>query len=502
MINILKNKPHSINVYKKHGFTRSICRLFGRIIYGRYIKSANNTKILVCLHLYYDESFIEIKEFLKNLSPYKYDLCVTYTPENISQSTLKEIKKFRKDSTLLPCTNSGFDIGPYIEAIRLCKADTYDIVFKLHSKGTSRPKTYIYDRIFVKRDWFLYLFHGILGPLNVHKVIHTLSTDSAYGMAAASNLIVNDPLHKQKLLFNHLEKLNYPIPSTEYKYIAGTCFAVRGNLVRDILDLNLTIDDFAPSSRGVFSLAHAIERLFCIAAANHGYQIYGTKVLPLRQKWRNNDIDNYRSTSSLRLLDDDRFDLDSEFFYRTLENKQVESWEIVNIPLNKIKRKWHDGIYYSLNECSPYKYLDGNISAYEKYCEYHHQNNLPDMTRERFDTLIKSIDKNGFNSRNIIVVNHSNILLDGQHRACCLMHRYGDDYRADVLRITITNHMDLLQNQRKARITHYIKYLIAGFTLFGSSLSMVISYTAWKSVFLAILHGALGWLYVLFRIII
>lgn len=33
---------------------------------------------------------------------------------------------------------------------------------------------------------------------------------------------------------------------------------------------------------------------------------------------------------------------------------------------------------------------------------------------------------------------------------------------------------------------------------FGSALAMVISYTTWKSIGWAIVHGALGWVYVVY----
>ena len=36
---------------------------------------------------------------------------------------------------------------------------------------------------------------------------------------------------------------------------------------------------------------------------------------------------------------------------------------------------------------------------------------------------------------------------------------------------------------------------------FGSCLAMVISYTTWQSVLWAMIHGLLGWLYVIYYII-
>ncbi|MDF2699932.1 MAG: hypothetical protein K0Q49_1488 [Haloplasmataceae bacterium] len=36
---------------------------------------------------------------------------------------------------------------------------------------------------------------------------------------------------------------------------------------------------------------------------------------------------------------------------------------------------------------------------------------------------------------------------------------------------------------------------------FGTVLAIVISYTAWKSIIWAIIHGVLGWIYVIYYVI-
>lgn len=36
---------------------------------------------------------------------------------------------------------------------------------------------------------------------------------------------------------------------------------------------------------------------------------------------------------------------------------------------------------------------------------------------------------------------------------------------------------------------------------FGTALAIAISFTTWKSVFWAVLHGILGWLYVIYYVI-
>lgn len=53
---------------------------------------------------------------------------------------------------------------------------------------------------------------------------------------------------------------------------------------------------------------------------------------------------------------------------------------------------------------------------------------------------------------------------------------------------------------------NYQSYSVAKSTVkagisFGSALAMVISYTTWKSVFWAILHGLFSWVYVVYFVI-
>lgn len=41
-----------------------------------------------------------------------------------------------------------------------------------------------------------------------------------------------------------------------------------------------------------------------------------------------------------------------------------------------------------------------------------------------------------------------------------------------------------------------------GFWVFGSALSMILSYTQNSSIFWAIIHGIISWLYVLYRVLL
>ena len=140
--------------------------------------------------------------------------------------------------------------------------------------------------------------------------------------------------------------------------------------------------------------------------------------------------------SGIRLLDDKRFKLDDEFVFFALEHRLIEDYELVNIRLGDIRRRWGKAVI-PLRECLPYRYLvSGDPAVYE---EYKRQNKamykLDIMSRERFDELMKSIDEKGFENENVIVVNHQNIILDGQHRCCYMLYKYGEDYEIPCLRI-------------------------------------------------------------------
>ena len=89
-----------------------------------------------------------------------------------------------------------------------------------------------------------------------------------------------------------------------------------------------------------------------------------------------------------------------------------------------------------LTRCPAYRYMQGEKDAYAKYMKLH-EKYAPNSERstERFEELVKSLDANGFDMRNLVVVNCNCRILDGAHRASWLMNKYGEDYEMTVLKI-------------------------------------------------------------------
>ncbi len=391
-------------------------------------------KILVCLHIFYYKAWKEIKFYLDNLKLYRYDLIVTLCSENPeSEALAASIKEYKSDVRILRCPNKGFDVGPFIESIKGVELTSYDVIIKAHSKGICRTEKYLYGKCFYGKTWFDLLYRGILGVINTHVAIRMLWKYPWIGMVATRGLIVEDPIFKKNLTNKWLVNNGYS-PKENYFFVAGTCFMVRSGIIQSVKNIGLSIDEFETSSRGEFSLAHAVERLLSISVIEDNYHIKGNIVLSARYTYGVIKAKYMKRYSPLRLLDDKRFLIDDDFFFRVLEGQKIKSYTVEKIELSKIRRVWQ-GQTFCLEECAPYKYLLGNKTDYEEYCMYHKTNNLPQMSEERFGKLIESIENKGFDNKHLIVVNQNYVVLDGQHRACYLLYKYGAAFETDVLKV-------------------------------------------------------------------
>ena len=356
-------------------------------------------RIVVVLHLYYDAAWPVVAEYLRNLSPYRHDLVVTATEDRISEKTLSAIRAFAPEVRVFTCANRGFDIWPFARALAELDLARYDVVFKIHAKGVTRPFLYMYGQIFKRWDWFLGLFDGILGGKTVHAALAAIRTGEA-DLVAAEHLIVADPRHKVRLVRDFCSEQGLPFVE-DYRFVAGTCFAARPSALAPFKALGLAESDFEPTRRGNFSRAHALERWICFAAAG--------RMNP-------------------------RFELDAEFFYRVLESRSLTSYEVVRLRLGDIRRKTNDGDVVPLSACAPYRYLCGDMVGYDDYCRSNLRLTGFAMSVPRFEAL--RVSMRSYDPRRMPVVSGAgNVVIDGQHRCCILLAEFGPDHEIDVLRL-------------------------------------------------------------------
>ena len=400
---------------------------------ARVIKQNQRLKILVILHLYYYQSWASIRQYLLNLRSYSFSLMITYVG-NIPNDILESIKSEYPDVQFCFTNNSGYDIYPFYVAIKNIDLNLYDVILKIHSKGVKRKHLYMYGNYFGKRDWFNLLFDSILGPFNIHYCLNKFITDPDTGIVCAKKLLVTDPKHKQNLVQLVLNKYNIPIKKN-YRFVAGSCFAIRSSALSNFQNLELEESDFLDRSVSMLSLAHALERFVCYNIEDLGFKFQTNENYYLTDPWCYILSLPYKHYSSFPLLNDTRFSIDDEHFYRALETKLIKRYDVIRVPLSSLKRRWYDGKTYNLNECSPYLYLCGDTERYMQYCYYHQIHKLPFMSLDRYNQLIDSINKYGYDKKSMIIVKERNIITDGQHRACVLLYKYGPEHAIDVLKI-------------------------------------------------------------------
>ena len=82
------------------------------------------------------------------------------------------------------------------------------------------------------------------------------------------------------------------------------------------------------------------------------------------------------------------------------------------------------------------KYQQGDEDAYKNYIEFKnqkiHDNNVNSI--HRYKKLTSSLNKK-YDLRSLIFVNGANVILDGQHRACWLLNKFGPEHEVDVIKI-------------------------------------------------------------------
>lgn len=422
--------------YRAYRISRFIKRKVARMINWPRVLKNRKRKILVVVHMFYMRSVDEVIEYLKNLECYNYDLVITYIDKNYTQESLDKIAFFKPDTKLFKYKNKGYDIGPFIDVINKVNLDLYDVVIKMQTKSTGK-NMYIYGQFFRNRDWFRNLWDGVLGAFSVHNTIDRLCEGKKYGLVAAKNLIVKDPAHKQQLTKALLSKKGVECVD-DYYFVAGSCFAIRSVCLKKVKKCRIRFKDFEDVSYG-FSFAHAVERSVCFCILPK-YEFYGNKVDYWRHaKWCRVEkkLHFISAMNMLNKLGD--YEFSPEYVWANLEHCFLRDAKIEKLSLKKLKHEHPKAnVIIRLEECEPYLYLKGEVEKYKKYCEYHKEDSsLPDMSIKRYEKLIKSIKKNGYDYRKPIIVDDQDCICDGQHRACVLLYLHDRNYKIPVVKISL-----------------------------------------------------------------
>jgi len=231
------------------------------------IQSLSKMKVAVVFHCFYEDLFDEISEQIMNI-PINFDLYINLV-EGHSEDILKRIKDKFPNAIVTISKNRGYDIGGLINLLNNHDLSKYDLVCKIHTKKSEYRK----DGLI----WGKKLVNSILGSeKQVVSILSRFHKNSNLGIIGSDEFL--DTVNIGSNQFNYskyCDQLGISHPDRDLKYISGSMFWCRPEILESVKDLNLKVSDFEHPNKLDGQKAHAIERLFGAIVRNLNYEIGG-----------------------------------------------------------------------------------------------------------------------------------------------------------------------------------------------------------------------------------
>lgn len=240
-------------------------------------------KVLVVLHIFYHEQTDYFIEKLSNINSCQWDLLVTYTTPD--QDTIDKLRAFKPDVMLMQTDNRGYDVWPFIQAIKSTDIYSYDCILKLHTKKTvSHNVMKLNGQKLTGHKWEDLLVNSLLkSPEQFRKCLSILDTKPEAGMVCSLELFVGLTQKRPEdmsLLENEAIRIGLHVRQGDF--CAGTMFMVRPQCLKKIRNAEFNPDLWKQGpSNGIGTLAHVYERIFCIAVRDAGYRCMTMAAYPL-----------------------------------------------------------------------------------------------------------------------------------------------------------------------------------------------------------------------------
>lgn len=180
--------------------------------------------------------------------------------------------------------NRGYDIWPFIKALKTVNLDEYEFLIKVHTKRDMGKIVAIIDNKYFFRGqyWRNMLLSFISSKDNFHKCLVAFK-DPAVGMINNHRLFdrTRETTDNPHLVYclNESRKLLSEVgisakPCDEVKYVAGTMFICRAAIFKPLQEMNFDVNQFAVVNRkNENDLAHVMERVFGWLVTSQGYSI-------------------------------------------------------------------------------------------------------------------------------------------------------------------------------------------------------------------------------------
>ena len=237
-------------------------------------------RTLVVAHVYYPQLWAELADCIRNIDGER-DLIVTY----VDEASVAEARRDFPTARFFKSENRGFDIWPFLQAVRETDLSAYDLVVKLHTKRDfeiGREHRYNWCRYDGAR-WRNFLLSFCRTPGSWRRTLGRFR-DPSVGMVADRHVIVrrNDlPWRVPRECFDAaIEEMSsisgVGLSAATCQYVSGTMFAVRPVALLPLLRRRFSSEDFAASGHADdfrLQYAHTVEHLLGFSVTAAGLRI-------------------------------------------------------------------------------------------------------------------------------------------------------------------------------------------------------------------------------------
>ncbi len=233
----------------------------------------SNAKTAILLHLYYQDLWVEFKQYIQPILSNDVDLYVTVNENN---EYTEDIKLYAKEVLLV--ANKGMDFGPFILMYDKVKDLNYDFVIKLHGKKSLHTPGF-------GEYWRKNLINSMLQTTEkFNRIVEFMTLDRDILMASSAEFY-HDTVREAYNHPNRLAALPYINKVREYLkvadhgcFFAGSMFIVSTKYLKQLfnnVDLNVLYNQFEDGYL-MDSFAHGMERVI-----GYGVMTYNGKYLTL-----------------------------------------------------------------------------------------------------------------------------------------------------------------------------------------------------------------------------
>lgn len=237
--------------------------------------------ITAIVHVYYPERWSELAECLRNLGP-EARLIVSYGEGN--DKAVEEARRDFPAATFLKCENRGYDIWPFLKALKLVDFAWSDLIVKLHTKrNVDLPRlTKVGYTALNGTGWRDHLLSFAKTKEAWERTLSRFA-DGSVGLVGAREVIFKRVDAKRGEMVGSFDRArdfirtNWRLESPKSsRFVGGTMFAVRASLYKLLADYPFTAEMFeVTKGHDTETFAHMVERLFGLIVSAQGKRVVG-----------------------------------------------------------------------------------------------------------------------------------------------------------------------------------------------------------------------------------